>query len=149
MTNCPLVAAASGGVYLAGQICGTATGVSGNASTPGIVHVAPDGTLTHVAGHAAGSTSDGTVATNFKMDGALGLARDGNTLYVGNGPTRTVSVAIGGTVTTVAGNGTAGSAGDYGPATSAQIASNNAYAIMPGAHLVISDGSNRALRIVW
>ncbi|MCA9668045.1 MAG: hypothetical protein KC503_20745, partial [Myxococcales bacterium] len=145
-TNCPIVAAASGGVYLGGQFCGSAVG---GTTTYAVAHVAADGTLTHVAGNASGSSADGTSATGFKLAGAQGLARDGNTLYLGNGNTSTLAITIGGTVKRFAGTGSAGSGGDYGPATSATLTSNNAFAVTPGGHLVISDGNADVLRLVW
>lgn len=74
------------------------------ASVSGIRRVAPDGTVSTVAG-----VPSGPVATDL----------DGN-LYVSTGTT-IVRRATDGTTSVVAGNGTAGHSGDGGPATSAEI----------------------------
>src|SRR5207247_5607121 len=56
--------------------------------------------------------------------------------------------ATGGTISTVAGNGTAGFSGDGGPATSAQINLPKDVAVDAGGNFYISDSGNCAVRKV-
>ena len=84
---------------------------------------ATTGMLTLVAGTGtAGFSGDGGPATSAQLSFPSGVAVDGaGNVYVldkGNNRVREVSNGV---ITTVAGNGTQGSLGDNGPATSAQI----------------------------
>lgn len=79
------------------------------------------GTITTVAGTGvAGFSGDGGPATQSQLSSPFSVAVDGRgTVYIadfGNNRLRAIS---GGTITTIAGNGTDGSSGDNGPATSA------------------------------
>ena len=55
----------------------------------------------------------------------------------------------GGMVTTFAGTGVLGDSGDYGPATSAQLATPVAIAATPSGPVLISDTGNSCVREVW
>ncbi|MCA9668046.1 MAG: hypothetical protein KC503_20750 [Myxococcales bacterium] len=145
---CALQTDGSGGVYLTGAICGTDANVS-SAATYGILRVSSTGALTHIAGRYQGATTDGGPATGYHFQQAtLSLLRDGNNLYVGS-DRRVYRVAIGGTITRVAGTGASGNTGDYGPATSATLYTPNDLALLPGGHVVMADNSSRALRVLW
>src|SRR5579862_4910281 len=82
------------------------------------------GIITTVAGSYSGSkTADGGLAVNTLIPNVGGIALDnqGN-LYLWDGASSKIKkVDTSGILTTIAGNGTAGYAGDGGPATSAEI----------------------------
>ena len=92
---------------------------------PAMAQSAPSGTVITIVGSGiAGFSGDGGPALNANLGGPAGLAigRDG-TLYLAdnnNFRIRAVSPATG-IITTIAGNGTAGSAGNDGPAINAEI----------------------------
>jgi sugar lactone lactonase YvrE len=86
--------------------------------------VGADGMITTVAGNGSpGFSGDGGAATSAQLSAPLGLAIDENdNIYVADlGNNRVRKIAPGGTITTVAGNGTPGFSGDSGAATSAQL----------------------------
>lgn len=102
------------------------------------------GTITTVAGNGtAGYSGDGGPGTSAELYSPAGLAVDsvGN-LYIAD-PTEHVvrKLAPDGTITTAAGNGTAGDSGDGGPATSARLAFPNDVAMDAAGNLYIADGS--------
>ena len=94
---------------------------------------------------------DNIAATSAELNGAFGVAVDASgNLYIAdyyNARIRKVTAATG-VITTVAGNGTSGFAGDGGPATSAEI--NHAYGVAVDAsgNLYIADTSNNRIRMV-
>jgi sugar lactone lactonase YvrE len=110
------------------------------------------GTVTAVAGNGTyGSSGDGGPATSAQIECAAGLALDaaGN-LYIadcfGN---RIRKVTPAGTISTVAGNGTAGHSGDGGPATKASLNLPFFVAISPtNGALYIADYGNGLVREV-
>jgi len=82
------------------------------------------GTITTVAGKGPyGYSGDGSPATAANLFGPTWVAVDANgNLYISDTSNyRIRKVDSGGTITTVAGNGTQGTSGDGGPATAAQI----------------------------
>jgi len=102
-------------------------------------------------GGKSGYSGDGGPATQAHLAYPSGIAFDGDhTLYIsdtGNNAIRKVNLSTG-IITTVAGNGTAGSSGDGGPATSAQL--NYPWGITLGGDgsLYIADLSNNRVRKV-
>jgi hypothetical protein len=88
------------------------------------------GKISTVAGNGTqGFSGDGGAATSAEMyaPGSVALDSSGN-IYIGdrgNNRIRKVTVATG-VISTVAGNGTAGSSGDGGPATSAELDDSDA-----------------------
>ena len=114
---------------------------------------ASDGIISFVAGSpygASGFSGDGGLATSADLNSPSDIAFDaaGN-LYIvdkGNFRVRMVNTATG-IITTVAGNGTNGSSGDNGPATSAELAPNN-IAIDLAGNLYLSDIGHDAVRKV-
>lgn len=111
--------------------------------------VATDGTITTVAGTGIyGFTGDGGQATAAQIQNphVVAVAPDGS-LYIGfYGDIR--KVATNGVITTVAGNGNYGYAGDNGPATSAQISSIYGIVVLADGTLFLADYGNSRIRKV-
>jgi sugar lactone lactonase YvrE len=127
--------------------------------------VTPDGIISTYAGSGAvdvvtttgfaakngGFSGDSGPATDARLNGPVGLAVDmhGN-LYIGdlfNNRVRKVDAATG-IITTVAGNGHAGSAGDGGLATEAQLNGSVALAVDSASNLFIADNNDNRVRRV-
>src|SRR5271157_5977707 len=73
---------------------------------------------TYAGNKTAGFSGDSGAATSAQLDAPLGLAMDSSgNLYIADSVNQRIRKISGGTITTVAGNGTAGYAGDKGPAT--------------------------------
>ncbi len=111
----------------------------------------PAGILTTVAGnYYAAYGGDGGPATQAYLNTPQALAVDASgNLYisdVGNNLIRKVSTD--GTITTVAGNGTAAFAGDGGTATAASISTAGGLAVDAQANLYIADTGNDRVRRV-
>ncbi len=130
-----------------------ATGIGYSVPAPyqGILEIdRSTGALTPFAGAPAGTTSDGTARTTvfaelgaMAPDGAGGLAvfePATSTLY-------RINAALG--VSRVLGNGSAGSVGDYVPATAAAAGGLVQPAFGPGGHLWFTDRDNHAVRVIW
>jgi sugar lactone lactonase YvrE len=113
--------------------------------------VLTSGTITTAAGNGTpGYTGDGGPATGAQIGPCYGLALDnaGN-LYISDYSSSVVrKVAPGGTISTVAGNGVSGYAGDGGLATSAQLRSPGGVAVDAVGNLYIADSANSRLRMV-
>ncbi|MDP2340533.1 MAG: hypothetical protein Q8O67_06230 [Deltaproteobacteria bacterium] len=111
------------------------------------------GTITTIVGTGVGGFSgDGGPAADAQVGSPTGLAvDDDDQLYIadGNRIRRVTFDGAGlGTITTVAGNGTAGSAGDGGPALSAQLNTPFGVDVDGVGRLVIADTLNRRVRRV-
>lgn len=99
------------------------------------------GVVTTVAGNGIpGFAGDGGPATAAELYQPFGIAVDpsGN-LYIADNETARVRKVSGGTIATVAGNGTRGFSGDNGLATAAQLAGPYGLAASPGGDLFITD----------
>ena len=113
--------------------------------------VATNGIITTVAGNGTGGyLGDGVAATSTSLYAPAGVSFDsaGNLFIADQGNSRIRKVATNGIITTVAGNGTNGFAGDGGAATNAKL--NNPYDVRPdpAGRLFLSDSSNYRLRRV-
>ncbi|MEZ4368940.1 MAG: hypothetical protein R2939_22065 [Kofleriaceae bacterium] len=100
---------------------------------------------------AAGFGGDGGPATSASLTNPFGVALDpaGNLYIADTGNHRVRKVAAGShTITTVAGSGTGGFAGDGGPATLAQLNQPGAVAVGPDGALYVGDASNNRVRRV-
>jgi NHL repeat len=108
------------------------------------------GTISTFAGTGtAGSGGDGGAATAATLNLPRGVAVHGGSVYIAEtGGHRIRKVAADGTISTVAGTGTAGAGGDGGPATSAQLSSPQAVAVAADGTLYVADtGNNKVRRI--
>jgi sugar lactone lactonase YvrE len=113
--------------------------------------VSSSGIITTVAGNAIrGYSGDGGSALKAELYAPSGVAVDssGNVFIADNGNARVRKVSPVGIITTVAGNGTQGYAGDGGPATSAQLQYPSGIAIDSVGNLYVADlGNNRVRKI--
>jgi len=116
------------------------------------VRVIRQGVISTFAGNGtAGFSGDGGPATQAALSGPLdiALAPDRVALYIADtGNNRVRRVAPDGTITTVAGNGSAGFSGDGGPATQAALNAPSGVAVDPGGNLYIADTANHRVRRV-
>jgi hypothetical protein len=113
--------------------------------------VTPAGTISTVAGDGTpGDSGDGGPATSAEIQSPEGVAVDAaGDLFIadaGNSDVREVTPS--GTISTVVGDGTAGFAGDGGPATSAEIDNPQGVAVDAAGDLWIVDRDNRRIREV-
>jgi sugar lactone lactonase YvrE len=98
-----------------------------------------------------GYSGDGAAATSAELYSPYGLAFDtsGNLYIADYNNQRVRKVTSGGTISTVAGNGTAGYSGDGGAATSAELYQPSGVAYDPfNGNLYIADNSNYRVRVV-
>jgi sugar lactone lactonase YvrE len=113
--------------------------------------VSPDGSLTTVAGTgAAGFTGDEGPATAAQLNAPSGLAVDhqGNLFIADSHNHRVRRLAPDGRITTVAGTGTPGFAGDEDPATAAPLHLPTGVAMDSQGNLYIADSLNHRVRRV-
>jgi uncharacterized protein (TIGR03437 family) len=116
-----------------------------------IRRVATNGIITTVAGNGAGSYSgDGGPATQAGIDNPQGVAVDaaGNLYIADSGDSRIRMVTPGGTISTIAGNGSAGYAGDGGPANDAEMNQPWGIAIGKSGAIYVGDHLNGAVRLL-
>jgi streptogramin lyase len=113
--------------------------------------VAPNGVISDFAGiGVAGYYGDGGPAYNAELDHPEGVGVDANgNVYIadtGNNVVREVNAA--GTITTFAGNGTAGYSGDNGAPSLAELNRPTGVSVAPNGWVAISDTNNSVIRIV-
>jgi hypothetical protein len=109
------------------------------------------GTITTVAGNGTqGYNGDNIRATSAELWYPIGVAVDsaGNLYIVDSGNYRIRKVDTSGTITTVAGNGTAGYNGDNIPATSAELSNPVGVAVDSAGNVYIADTYNQRIRKV-
>ena len=97
-----------------------------------------------------GFSGDGGPATQAEIDSPRGIAAlpDGGFLIPDSDNQRIRRVWPDGRITTVAGDGTRGFAGDGGPATAAEVASPFGVSPMPDGGFLIADTGNDRIRLV-
>ena len=106
-------------------------------------------TATTVAGSGvAGSSGDGGQAQSARLNGPSDVAIDAlNNLYIADTNNYKVrKVTPSGVITTIAGTGAAGSAGDGGPAVNAQLGRLEGVARDAAGNIYIADTSNHRIR---
>ena len=114
---------------------------------------ATTGIITTVAGNGTqGFAGDNGPATSAELSGVAGIAVDSSgNLFIadaGNNRIRKVTPGSSGTITTVAGNGTAGFSGDGGTAINAKLNHPLAIAVDSSGNLFIADTNNNRVRMV-
>jgi hypothetical protein len=110
-----------------------------------------DGTITTVAGDGTpGFAGDGGPATSAQLNGPEGLSvnADGSFVITDHFNHVIRLVSSNGTITTVAGSGTAGFSGDGGPATQAQLNSPVSVSSTGDGGFLIGDSQNHVIRRV-
>jgi sugar lactone lactonase YvrE len=111
--------------------------------------ITPSGTISTVAGtDVNGFSGDGGPATSAQLNTANGVAIDSSgNLYIADYANHRIrKVTAGGTISTFAGTGTAGSAGDGGAATSAQLNYPASMSFDSAGNLYTADSSNNKIR---
>jgi uncharacterized protein (TIGR03437 family) len=112
---------------------------------------ASTGTITTVAGSGApGFSGDGGQAISAKLNSPAGVTVDsaGNLFIVDQGNHRVRKVALDGTISTVAGTGTAGFNGDNISAVTAHLNQPRLLTVDAAGNLYIADQSNHRIRKV-
>jgi uncharacterized protein (TIGR03437 family) len=113
--------------------------------------IAPTGIIQTVAGNGTtGYTGDGGPATAAQLNGPFGVTVDASgSIYIADtGNLAIRKVAPDGTISTYAGNGTRGFAGDGAPARNAMFNGPEGVAIDAGGNLYIADTFNGRIRRV-
>jgi len=106
------------------------------------------GQLIVVAGSGVqGFAGDGGAATSAELNGPQGVAVGGDgTVYIADTGNQRVRAVIAGTITTFAGNGVRGYAGDGGAATAAEFSVPIAIAVDASGALLVCDSANQRVR---
>ena len=128
-----------GGYYIADQ------------SNSKIRKVAADGTITTVAGTGTpGPGGDGGPAlqAEFNAPSDVAIMPDGSLLVADANNNRIRRIGTDGIITTVAGTGTPGSAGDNGPATAAQLSFPAGLDVAADGTFFIADNDSHKIRAV-
>src|SRR5439155_144839 len=120
--------------------------------------VSPGGTISTYAGSGppppccsgGGFSGDGGPATAAQLNAPVGVALDpaGNLYIADRDNHRIRKVTAAGTISTYAGTGTVGFAGDGGPATAAQLNEPVGVALDPAGNLYIAERENHRIRKV-
>ena len=104
-----------------------------------------------VAGNGiSGHDGDGGLAVEAQLQSPAAIAIDhaGNLYIAERAGHRIRKITPRGTISTVAGNGTAGFSGDGGAATLAQLASPRGIAVDAAGNIYVSDSDNHRIRRV-
>ena len=107
-------------------------------------------TISTFAGNAtAGFTGDGGAAASAELSSPNGMAFDSSgNLYIADALNNRIRKISGGNISTVAGNGTLGFAGDKAAATSAELFAPSGVTLDSAGNLYIADTGNHVIRMV-
>jgi uncharacterized protein (TIGR03437 family) len=114
--------------------------------------IALDGTITTIAGNGSiGFSGDGgpALAASLNYPGGIAVDAAGNVYFNDDVNYRTRRIATDGTITTIAGNGSASFSGDGGAATAASLNGNFGVALDLLGNLYIADSMNNRIREVY
>ena len=114
-----------------------------------IREVSKAGVITVVAGTEAteGYSGDNGPATSATLDTPTGIAVDANgNIFIADSHNNRIREVSSGTITTIAGTGTAGFSGDNAAATLAQLALPSAVAVDISGNIYIADTNNHRIR---
>jgi sugar lactone lactonase YvrE len=134
----------AGNLYVAGRAHLQRTGCQ-------IVRITPAVSMKVIAGTGScGFNGDGGSAIAAQLDDPNGLAFDsaGNLYFADANNQRIRRIDRNGIITTAAGTGTAGSTGDNGAGTKAELASPFGIAMAPGDLLYIAEGAGKRVRLL-
>jgi uncharacterized protein (TIGR03437 family) len=132
-------------------------------TTSGVIYIAdqfnhrirkitPDGIINTVAGNGTpGFSGDGgpAVSASLNFPGGLTVDTAGNIYFNDDINYRTRRISAAGTISTIAGNGVAGFAGDGGAATAASLNGNFGVTLDVSGNLYIADSTNNRIREVF
>ncbi len=110
---------------------------------------AATGVISTVAGTGtSGYTGDGGLATAARLNGpeSVTVSASGDLYVADRGNNVIRRFAVGGTISTIAGTGTAGYSGDGGAATAARLNGPAGIAVDPSGVIYIADTSNQRIR---
>jgi sugar lactone lactonase YvrE len=113
--------------------------------------VSPAGVISRVAGNGSpGNSGDDGPATGAQLNRPFGVVAttDGGFLFTDTSNNELRKVSAAGVITRVAGSGTAGNAGDDGPATGAQLHQPVGVAVTSDGGFLFADGRNNEVREV-
>ena len=113
--------------------------------------IGPDGVITTVAGTGvAGFAGDGGAATSAQLASPIEVVPDafGNLYIADSANNRVRRVNGAGVISTIVGSGTAGFAGDGGPAVDARVSSPAGVVLNAGGDLFVADRGNNRVRMV-
>jgi uncharacterized protein (TIGR03437 family) len=119
------------------------------ASLHSVFKVDATGTLTRIAGSGRyGNSGDGFAATSAQLGFPEGIAIDsaGNVYVVDHDANLIRRITAAGAISTYAGTGTPGFAGDHGPAAAAQFRNPTGLAIDAADNLYVADTDNNVIR---
>ncbi|HXM41748.1 MAG TPA: hypothetical protein VN924_10870 [Bryobacteraceae bacterium] len=112
--------------------------------------VNPSGTITTAAGTGvSGYSGDGGPATSATLDGPVGVQVDSSDdLYISDQGNDVIRKVTSGAISTIAGNGVFGFAGDGGPAINAEFGYPASIGLDASGNLYIPDVNNNRIRVV-
>jgi sugar lactone lactonase YvrE len=108
--------------------------------------ISPDGTVTTLAGGSEGFADGKGTSASFNTPSALALGPDGNLYVAGTGNNRIRKIRPDGTVSTLAGNGTAGYVD--GPAAKAEFNGPIGLAVSNDGDIYVADTYNDVIRMI-
>jgi sugar lactone lactonase YvrE len=115
-----------------------------------IRQISTTGTITTVAGNGfSGYSGDGGSPTSAQLNFPAAVAVDASgNIYIADSANYVVRAALGGTISTIAGNGIEGYSGDLGAATSAHLGQVHSLALDSRGDIYLADYSNSLVRLL-